>query len=205
MGRLVRKTPGPALWLSVLLNLASASLAPAGRWDDRPRADEDREGQAVRGVDAARFFGDVQDRTRRATPAEALRLADGFRAELVYTVREDQGSWVCLTGDPEGRLIVSAQSGKLYRVTLPREGRPVSETRVEPIALDIGCAQGLLFAFDSLYVVANSDTSGLYQVRDTDGDDRFDRVERLRRFEGQGEHGPHGVALGPAGKDLYVV
>jgi putative heme-binding domain-containing protein len=81
----------------------------------------------------------------------------------------------------------------------------VSETRVEPIDLNIGSAQGLLFAFDSLYVVANSDQSGLYRLRDTDGDDRFDRVERLRRFEGQGEHGPHGVVVGPGGKDLYVV
>jgi glucose/arabinose dehydrogenase len=205
MGRLVGGIPGRALWLSVLLHIASASLAPAGRWDDGPRAGQDREGQAVRGFDAARFFGDVQDRTRRATPAEGLKLADGFRVELVYTVRADQGSWVCLTGDPQGRLIASAQSGKLYRVTLPREGRPASETRVEPIDLDIGGAQGLLFAFDSLYVVAKSDTSGLYRVRDNDGDDRFDRVEPLRRFEGQGEHGPHGVALGPAGKDLYVV
>ena len=51
----------------------------------------------------------------------------------------------------------------------------------------------------------NSDRSGLYRVRDTDGDDRFDKLERLRRFEGEGEHGPHAVVLGPAGKDLYVV
>jgi glucose/arabinose dehydrogenase len=181
------------------------SLGPAGRGDDRPRASDDRKGGAIRGFEADRFFGDVDDRTRRTTPAERLKLADGFRAELVYTVRGEQGSWVCLAGDPQGRLIASAQSGKLYRVTLPREGRPASEVRVEPIDLDIDNAQGLLFAFNSLYVVVNSDRSGLYRLLDTNGDDRFDKVERLRRFEGEGEHGPHAVVLGPAGKDLYVV
>src|SRR5262249_38529540 len=60
--------------------------------------------------------------------------------------------------------------------------------------------------FGSLYIVANSPArSGLYRVRDTDGDDRFDRVEELRRFDGEGEHGPHGVVLGPSGRHLYIV
>ena len=69
-------------------------------------------------------------------------------------------------------------------MTLPREGRPASEVRVEPIDLDIGNAQGLLFAFNSLYVVVNSDRSGLYRVRDTDGDDRFDKRRAAATFRG---------------------
>jgi putative heme-binding domain-containing protein len=205
MGRLAGKPEERGLSLCLVLGIAFGSLGQAERKDDRSRAGDDRKGGAVRGFEADRFFGDIEDRMRRATPAESLKLVDGFRTELVYTVPREQGSWVCLTGDPQGRLIVSPQSGKLYRVTLPREGHPASEIRVEPIDLNIGNAQGLLFAFSSLYVVANSDRSGLYRVRDTDGDDRFDRIERLRRFEGEGEHGPHAVVLGPAGKDLYVV
>ena len=60
------------------------------------------------------FFGAGRDKTRRATPADALRLPAGFRAELLYTVPLDtQGSWVCLFVDPRGRLIASAQSGGL--------------------------------------------------------------------------------------------
>jgi putative heme-binding domain-containing protein len=205
MGQRARKTGRRGSSLSILLGIALGLVATASRGDDRPRAGDDRKGGDVRPFEAGRFFGDVNDRARRATPAENLKLADGFRAELVYTVREEQGSWVCLTGDPQGRLIASAQSGKLYRVTLPGEGRPASEVHVEPIDLDIGNAQGLVFAFNSLYVVVNSDRSGLYRVRDNNGDDRFDKLELLRRFEGEGEHGPHAVVLGPAGKDLYVV
>ena len=41
-------------------------------------------------------------------------------------------------------------------------------------------------------------------MRDTDGDDQFDEVKLLKKFDGGGEHGPHGVRLGPDGK-LYVI
>jgi putative heme-binding domain-containing protein len=47
--------------------------------------------------------------------------------------------------------------------------------------------------------------AGLYRVKDTDGDDRLDKLEPLRQLEGRGEHGPHAVLLAPDGKSLYVV
>lgn len=136
-------------------------------------------------------------------PEESIRTLPGFRAEVVYHVPRDQGSWVSLTCDDKGRLIASDQSGKLYRVTLPQAGRPVA---VEPLDVKLGSAQGLLYAFDSLYaVVSRGKESGLYRARASKGDDRFDVVTLLRRFDGDGEHGPHGVVLGPDGKSLYVV
>src|SRR4051812_23382833 len=101
MGGLGGKPRGRGIGLSVLLGSALGALGTAGKGDDRPRAGDDRKGGAVREFRADRFFGDVEDRTRRATPAESLKLAEGFRVELVYTVRADQGSWVCLTGDPQ--------------------------------------------------------------------------------------------------------
>ena len=110
--------------------------------------------------------------------------------------------------DPKGRLTVSDQYGKLYTVTLPPIGGATSAIKVEAIDVPIGEAQGLLWAFDSLYVVVNRGhryESGLYRVRDTDGDDRLDKVELLRKLAGGGEHGPHGVILAPDGKSLYVV
>jgi len=144
-----------------------------------------------------------------ATPIDKIKVPKGFKVELLYTVpRETQGSWVNLTVDPKGRLITSDQYGKLYRVTPPAIGAPASEIKVEPIAVEIGEAQGLLWAFDSLYVVVNTGgkfPSGLYRVRDTDGDDKLDKVEQLRKLEGSGEHGPHGVVLAPDGKSLYIV
>jgi putative heme-binding domain-containing protein len=141
-----------------------------------------------------------------ATPIGKIKAPKGFKVELIYTVpRETQGSWVNLAVDPKGRLIASDQYGKLYRVTPPGLA---AEIKVEPIPVEVGEAQGLLWAFDSLYVVVNAtkkDQSGLYRIKDTNGDDVLDKVEFLRHLEGNSEHGPHAVVLAPDGKSLYVV
>ena len=49
-----------------------------------------------------------------ATAAETLKCKASFKAELLYSVPKDtQGSWVNMTVDPRGRLIVSDQYGPL--------------------------------------------------------------------------------------------
>jgi putative heme-binding domain-containing protein len=141
-----------------------------------------------------------------ATAAGNVKVAKDFKLELLYLVpRETQGSWVALCVDPKGRLIVADQYGKLYRLTPPPVGQS-GPIQPEPIELDIGAAHGLLYAFDSLYVMVTERTPrGLYRVRDTDGDDRFDEVQLLRNIEGGGEHGVHSLVLAPDGRSIYVV
>lgn len=175
-------------------------------------------------INAATLAAAATLRQPTATPAENLRVAKGFKVELLYSVpKEEQGSWVNMCSDPAGRLIVSDQYGSLYRVTPPgiRRVRVVSDNgqdqfqtvqsdqlTVEKINVDIGEAQGLLWAFDSLYVSVNKGTTyagGLYRVRDTDNDDQLDSVETLRPLNGSGEHGPHAVLPHPDGQSLYVV
>ena len=110
--------------------------------------------------------------------------------------------------DPKGRLIVSDQNGGLFRVTPAPIGDSKTPTLVEKIPADIGEAQGLLWAFNSLYVMVNKGGKyehGLYRVRDTDGDDQLDQVTMLQKFSGGGEHGPHAILLSPDGKSLVVV
>ncbi|MGE0606632.1 MAG: c-type cytochrome [Pirellulales bacterium] len=140
-----------------------------------------------------------------ATAVDQITALDGFNVEMLYSVpKEEQGSWVSLTPDPKGRLIVSDQNGKLYRVT---PGQDADGTKVELLDLPIGQAQGLLYAYDCLYVTVNGSAaqgSGLYRLRDTNDDDQFDQVELLSKISGGGEHGPHGVRLGPDGL-LYLV
>jgi putative heme-binding domain-containing protein len=152
---------------------------------------------------------DQSRKTRSAMPAARIKPLAGFRVDLLYTVpRETQGSWVNMTTDPKGRLIVSDQYGKLYRVALPALDAAPESIKVEAIPVDIGEAHGLLWAFDSLYVVVNRGKkydSGLYRVRDTNGDDQLDTVELLRKIEGGGEHGPHAVLLAPDGQSLYFI
>ncbi len=142
-------------------------------------------------------------------PAARIKAPKGFQVELIYSVpRETQGSWVNMTVDPKGRLIASDQYGKLYRVTLPPVDAKGGQVGVEAIDVPIGEAQGMLWAFDSLYLVVNRGRryeSGLYRVLDTNGDDKLDKVEQLRKLDGGGEHGPHAVVLAPDGKSLYIV
>lgn len=144
-----------------------------------------------------------------ATPISALKVAKDFKVELLYSVpKDEQGSWVNMCVDPKGRLIVSDQYGSLYRVTPPAIGGKPEDIKIEKIPVDIGDAHGLLWAFDSLYVVVNSNRmpSGLYRVRDTNGDDVLDKVELLHKLQGgQREHGPHAVIKHPDGKSLVIV
>jgi putative heme-binding domain-containing protein len=133
-----------------------------------------------------------------------IKTLTGFEVELVYSVPETEGSWVSLAVEKPGRLVASDQYGRLYRVT---PGADAAATKVEPLLAKIGRAQGLLYAFDSLYVMAHAgddQPAGLYRLQDTDGDDQYDQVELILPLEGGGEHGPHAIVLAPDGKSLYV-
>ena len=143
-----------------------------------------------------------------ATPPGQFKVAKDFKVELIYSVPKDQeGSWVAVCTDPKGRLIVSDQYGKLYRLTLPPLGT-TDGLKIETIDLPVGQAQGLLYAFDSLYVMVANEAyqgRGLYRLRDTNGDDKFDEVKLLRKLDGGGEHGPHSILLSPDGRTLTII
>ena len=131
----------------------------------------------------------------------------GFTVERLFVVpKEELGSWVCLTVDPRGRIIASDQGDHgLVRIT-PAALDGSTPTAVERLPAPLTSAQGLLWAFDALYVVCNGGPgSGLYRVTDPDGDDLPDHVEKLCGFDGGGEHGPHAIHLSPDGTRLFVI
>jgi putative heme-binding domain-containing protein len=136
-----------------------------------------------------------------------FRTLDGFQVERLYTVPKDvEGSWVAMSFDGKGRVIASDQGEKgLYRIT-PAPIGSMETSKVEKIPAPITSAQGLLWAFDSLYCSVNGGPgSGLYRVRDTNGDDQLDEVTKLATFQGGGEHGPHALRLSPDGKSIFVI
>lgn len=157
-----------------------------------------------------------------------LKLPAGFSAERLYGPSEhEEGSWVAMTFDHKGRIIASDQYGNLYRMAVPAIGDTISKTQVEKLEvlqdpefisdtskskISIGYAHGLLYAFNSLYVMINhrgdsklKKTSGLYRLQDTDGDDQYDKTTLIKLLDGSGEHGPHSVVLSPDKQSLYVV
>lgn len=165
-------------------------------------------GGSWKNITQAALTGAAQFRKQTATPIELIKAKKDFKVELLYSVpKETQGSWVSLCHDDKGRLIASDQYGKIFRITPPALDGKAEDTKVEELPVDLGEAQGLLWAFDSLYVVVNRGRkypSGLYRVTSSKKNDVLDTKEFLRPLQGGGEHGPHAVILAPDGKSLYV-
>lgn len=142
-----------------------------------------------------------------------IQTLPGFEVDEIFSVPEEFGSWVSLAVDEKGRLLASAQHRDgIYRITPPALDDSRGEVRVEKLggaAARIGRSQGLLVAFDSLWVVVSDNggkfPTGLYRLRDTDGDDQYDTVETIRKLRGNGEHGPHNLVLGPDGNSIYMM
>ena len=171
----------------------------------------------------------MESLARSATSPARINIAEGFKIDLLYSVPMDkQGSWVAMCMDNKNRLIVSDQYGGIYRFPVPAAGKNIDPTSIEQITYApertgmgkptdeqkklpmIGHAQGLCYAFDSLYVVVNSRSSstgaGVFRLLDTNKDDKFDKIVTIKKLSSTGgEHGPHAILPAPDGKHLYVV
>jgi len=152
-------------------------------------------------------LGGVDD-TERPDIDRAISVAKGFIVEPVFVASPARGSIVSMTVDGRGRLIVSPQYGKMFAITPCADGRPASESKIEPIKPDIGHAHGLLAVDNDLYAVVSRggpEEQGLWRLRDTDRDGAYDdRALLMPIAKDGGEHGPHQVVLAPDGS-LWVV
>ena len=141
---------------------------------------------------------------------EDIQLPAGFVVDLVHTVDSNQhGSWVALSKMGDGRLIASDQAGKgavLLKVIESEDGPSVE---IDPLEVTIpgrseklSGAQGLLWAFDSLWFHKNG--GNLYRVHDSDGDGKLDTASVVPSQTGGGEHGNHAVILTEDGQGIYM-
>ena len=170
---------------------------------------------------------ETEEPTEVKPKVEKINVAPDFVVEHLYSPSENKlGSWVAMTFDDKGRMITSDQYGALYRINIPEIGADTLTSKPEQLVIPgdvwkddttqtkvgMGYAQGLLWAFNSLYVMVNhreddkfEKGSGLYRLRDTDNDDQFDEIKLLKSFKGEGEHGPHSIILAPDGQSIYLV
>lgn len=145
-------------------------------------------------------------------------IPDDFELEILYQPQaSNDGSWVALAEGANGVFYSSDQNGDLYQFKVPPVGQVMDSTQVDSVDLDIGHAHGLLWAFNSLYVSVNDrwedregkklteHGSGVYRLRDTDGDGALDDLKMLLKLEGAGEHGPHSLVLSPDGESIYFI
>ncbi len=154
-------------------------------------------GDAVAAAFGAATTGDVD---------RAISVPDGFVCELVYAVPKSKGSVVSLAADAaNGRLIAGPQYGNLFAI---RPGADADATAIEAVEPAIGRAHGLLVVENDLFAVVNEgggDARGVWRLRDTDGDGRYDEKKQLAAVARDGgEHGPHQVVLAPDGS-LWIV
>jgi putative heme-binding domain-containing protein len=153
---------------------------------------------------------------------EKLKLPEGFVAEHIYSPGEhEQGSWVGMTFDDKGRLLATDQYGAIYRLEIPAIGSDSLAPKVEKLKigtgpddkLGMGFSQGILYAFNSLYVSVNHNANeafdkgtGIYRLQDLDGNDQYESITLIKAFTGHpGEHGPHSMILSPDKKSIFFV
>ena len=141
---------------------------------------------------------------------DLLQTLPGFTIEQILNAdKAVNGSWICMARDPKGRLLLGGQKGQpVTRVTI-KDGKVVSQ---DVMKLPVSETMGLLFVGDVLYANAwgkNNEGKigmGLFRLKDSKGGcENFDTCEFLREWPGgSGEHGAHGIVLGPD-KKLYMV
>lgn len=138
-----------------------------------------------------------------AAPAAAtnLKTLPGFQVEKIHDVdKKTEGSWVCMSFDDKGQLYVCDQYGLLFRITLEK-GQIATK---EPVASP-GNANGLLWAYGSLYITSHGKPGGVFRLTDTNNDGKFNQSEHVLPLRARGEHGPHGLVKTADGKDLYLI
>jgi putative heme-binding domain-containing protein len=139
-------------------------------------------------------------REHAATPPGQLLAPKGFQIELLRSAGDGEGSWISMTFDNQGRVIVALDTQGIARITIDPD-----KPRFEKIDDTLKHCRGVLFAHDALYVNA-TESQGFYRLRDTTGDGQFDEVRLLKKFDYRSRygHGQNQIKLGPDGM-LYLV
>lgn len=142
--------------------------------------------------------------------AQDINLPEGFVVDLVHEVDgQAHGSWVALSVMGDGRLIACDQAGKGAVLLQVQESSDGPSVQIESLEVNypgsdqrISGAQGLLWAFDSLWFHKNG--GNLYRVTDSNGDGQLDTASVVPSQTGGGEHGNHAVILTEDGKSIYM-
>ncbi len=131
-----------------------------------------------------------------------FRLPEGFEIQHVVG-HAKTGSLIALAFNEFGQLYASREGGPLLEISDSNDNGVPDSVRV--CCDKVQSCQGILPLSGVLYVVGDGPSGvALYRLSDGDLDGSFESVSALVQFQGKlGEHGPHGLVLGPDGM-IYV-
>ena len=135
--------------------------------------------------------------------ARRFAVVKDFRIERVVAPN-DSGSLLSVTFNEFGEMIAGRERGPILLITdSNKDGVP---DKVAEYCDKVKSCQGLLALNGGIYAVGDGpDGAALYLINDEDRDGKGEKVTTLMKFSGGlGEHGPHGLSLGPDGM-IYVM
>ncbi|MBS0203680.1 MAG: c-type cytochrome [Planctomycetes bacterium] len=171
----------------------AAATSPPARPQSRGLVADELWGIGRRDISLSPFENYEQWQQAKGSGGQSPRfwIAPGFEITQLRTAREDDGSWVSLAVDPQGRLTIGREDQGFLRMTLTSDAKQID--RVEPIPANLLECRGLVYRNGWLYANANNSKT-LFRLKLTEAGQATD-ITPLREFPGGVGHGRNDLAL----------
>jgi putative heme-binding domain-containing protein len=203
MGALKAVEPTPALAPQVAGKPAPTRASSVAQ--PTPAASSAKDDAPIRAQSIAATKGSTPTATNAAREQshERFTLPEDFQLSEILDSKT-AGSLIALTFNEFGHLVVSRETEGLFLV-FDKDNDGKFET-VRPYCDKVKNCQGLLCLNGEVFATGDGpEGAALYRLSDNNEDGTLETVQAVLKFRGEmGEHGPHGLVLGPDGM-LYVI